>query len=280
MVKYLVNTWLFIKGIYSGAEKAVIGQVQLHTADAYEQAKIKLLFDYIFFYLLVLIPILLLAIFTQNEVNLIVIPFFVTSLLLGFFLLKKGVSAQVTGALTSLNTLLMPMISSFFNNQDVSPKYAVIWILSILLCYITVNLITTLAWGLILCLYLTTVAYIKLNNIHVYITPGYSAAFQYVSNPLVVGLYILFLIRALGQYYRNIISLEKLRTLEKQKQHSSLLNQNLTKQFLLVKGFSRSGKAAYMNGELELLEACFTEIEKQCGSAIDLLNDPQEEKKS
>jgi hypothetical protein len=168
------------------------------------------------------------------------------------------------------------MVSSFFNNQDLSPKYTLIWIMSILLCYITANLLMAVAWSAVLCGYMIAIAYIRLNNVHVYVSPGYSSVFQYLANPVIVGMYLLFLIRALGQYYRNIISMEQWRTEERQKQHLSLINQNLTKQFLLVKGFSRSGKSAFVKGELDLLEACFTEIEKQCGSAIDYLNNSQE----
>ncbi|WP_143307355.1 hypothetical protein [Chitinophaga vietnamensis] len=277
MAKMFRGAWLFIRNTYLSAESAVIGNVLQHTQDTYEQAKIKLIFDYIFFYCSALLPVLFLAMLTQNEVNLIIIPFVYGMTGICLFLLKKGVSISIVGSLTSLTTLAMPILSSYFNNQDVSPKYAIIWMVSILLCYITVNLATALAWSLILCSYLAMVAYIKLNAIPVYVSPGYSNAFQYLSNPLVVAIYILFVIRALGQYYRNIISMEKRRTKEKQQQHLSLINQNLTKQFLLVKGFSRSGKAAFVNGELELLEACFTEIEKQCGSAIDFLNEAQED---
>ncbi|NSL91104.1 hypothetical protein [Chitinophaga solisilvae] len=277
MAKQIKEAWLFTRSIYRGSEKAVIGKVLIRTDDTYEQAKIRLIFDYIFFYLLLLIPIMLLAMISQNEVNMILIPFLAAMLLICLFLLKKGVAAGSVGMLTSFSTMVMPILSSFFNNQDLSPKYATIWMMSILLSYITANLRTALAFCLVLCSYLCLVAYIKTNNVQTYVTPGYSAAFQYVSNPVIVGLYMLFLIRALGRYYRNIISMEQQRTQEKQKQHLSLINQNLTKQFLLVKGFSRSGKSAFVKGEMELLDACFTEIEKQCGTAINYLNESQDE---
>jgi hypothetical protein len=65
--------------------------------------------------------------------------------------------------------------------------------------------------------------------------------------------------------------MEQRLNLQKQKQHAALIRQNLTKQFILVKGLSRSGKTKYLEGNLELLEACLTEIEKQCETAIDLL---------
>ncbi|HVI47365.1 MAG TPA: hypothetical protein VM802_20975 [Chitinophaga sp.] len=271
------EAWSFTKNIYHGTEQTVIGKVLLRTDDTYEQAKIRLIYDYIFFYIILLMAIMLLALISQNEVNMILVPFLTATLLMCLFLLKKRVPAAAVGLLTSFSTVIMPALSSFFNNQDLSPKYAIIWAMSILLCFITVNLRVALILCTLLCVYLSSVAYIKLNHIETYITPGYSDAFQYVSNPIIVGLYILFLLRALGQYYRNIISMEQQRTQEKQKQHLSLINQNLTKQFLLVKGFSRSGKSAFINGELELLEACFTEIEKQCGTAINYLNEEAQE---
>ncbi|PSL48123.1 hypothetical protein CLV51_102985 [Chitinophaga niastensis] len=277
MVKFFRQAWLFIKNIYLSTENAVIGKVILHTNDTYEQAKIKLIFDYIFFYVGLLMSFLFLNMISQNEVNIILIPLMMIILVVCLLLLKKGVSAGFVGMLTSFCTLTIPILSSFFNNQDLTPKYVLIWVMSILLCYITVNLLTALTWCIVLCGYLIAVASIKINNIPIFISPGHSPTFEYLANPVVVGLYLLFLIRALGQYYRNIISMEQRRTAEKQKQHLSLINQNLTKQFLLVKGFSRSGKSAFVKGELELIEACFTEIEKQCGSAIDYLNDSQEE---
>lgn len=276
MAKLFQQGWLFIKSIYLGTEKVVLKNVILHTENTYEQAKIKLIFDYAFFYIVLLMSFLFLNMLSQNRVNLLLIPLMMTILVISLLLLGKGVPSKTVGRYTSFFTLVVPMLSSFFNNQDLSPKYTLIWIMSILLCYITVNLLTAVAWSMILCGYMIVIAYIKLNHIHVYVSPGYSSAFQYLANPVIVGMYLLFLIRALGQYYRNIISMEQWRTAERQKQHLSLINQNLTKQFLLVKGFSRSGKSAFVKGELDLLEACFTEIEKQCGSAIDYLNDSQE----
>ncbi|RBL89226.1 hypothetical protein [Chitinophaga flava] len=277
MAKHFRNAWLFTKNIYLSSEKAVIGQVLLRTDDTYEQAKLRLLFDYLFFYILLLFPILLLAMISQNEVNLILIPCLAGVLLGCLYLLKRGVPAGIIGMTASFGTLLISASSSFFNHQDLSPRYAIAWAMSILLAYITVNLRTSLILCGLLCVYLSGVAYIRINDISIYVSSGYSDSFQYLSNPITVILYMLFLIRALGQYYRNIISMEQQRTHEKQKQHLSLINQNLTKQFLLVKGFSRSGKSAFIKGEMELLEACFTEIEKQCGAAIGYLNEAQED---
>jgi hypothetical protein len=277
MVKLFRQGWLFIKSIYLNTEKLVIGNVILHTENTYEQAKIKLIFDYAFFYIVLLMSLLFINMLSQNTVNLLLIPLMIAILIICLLMLRRGVAARKVGLLTSFTTLIIPVVSSFLNNQDLSPKYTLIWIMSILLGYITVNLLTALTWSVTLCGYLIAIAYVKLNNIVVYVSPGYSPAFQYLANPLIVGMYLLFLIRALGQYYRNIISMEQKRTTEKQQQHLSLINQHLTKQFLLVKGFSRSGKSAFIKGELELLEVCFTEIEKQCGTAIDYLNDSREE---
>ncbi|MBC9931893.1 hypothetical protein [Chitinophaga qingshengii] len=277
MAKQFRNAWLFTKSIYLSSEKAVIGNVLQRTEDTYEQAKLRLIFDYLFFYILLLCPVMFMAMISQNQVNMVLIPCMACILLGCLSLLRKGVAARVVGLVASASTLLIPMISSFFNNQDLSPRYAIIWVMSILLAYITVNLRTALTICATLCGYLCVVAYIKINGITTYVSSGYSSTFLLISNPVTVILYMLFLIRALGQYYRNIISMEQQRTMEKQKQHLSLINQNLTKQFLLVKGFSRSGKSAFMNGEMELLEACFTEIEKQCGSAIGYLNEAQED---
>ncbi|MBO9728200.1 MAG: hypothetical protein J7623_06130 [Chitinophaga sp.] len=273
MAKLFRQGWLFIKSIYLNTEKKVIGNVILHTENTYEQAKIKLIFDYAFFYIVMLMSILFINMLSQNIVNMLLIPLMISCLVTCLYLLRKGVPAKKVGLFTSFVTLCIPIISSLLNNQDLSPKYTMIWVMSILLCYITVNLTMALTWSLILCSYMVAIAYVKLNNISIYVSPGYSSAFQYLANPLIVGMYLLFLIRAMGQYYRNIISMEQKRTSERQQQHLSLINQHLTKQFLLVKGFSRSGKSAFMKGELELLEVCFTEIEKQCGTAIDYLND-------
>ncbi|RAJ88190.1 hypothetical protein CLV59_101957 [Chitinophaga dinghuensis] len=280
MIKFFRGTWLFIKSIYYRAENAAIADVVNRTHDLYEQAKIKLLFDYIFFYCLSLLPVGLMALITVNEVNLTLIPFMMGMLFICLWLLRKGLSARIVGTLTSMTTLFMPLLSSFFNNQDVSPKYATIWMMSVLLCYITVNLTTSLIWSLVIILYLGAVAYIKLHGIEVYVASGFSRPFQFVSNPIVMSVYLLFMIRSMGMYYKNVMAMERRRTLQQQKQQLSLINQHLTKHFLLVKGFSRSGKNAFNNGELELLEACFTEIEKECAIAIDYLNESKDEEKT
>lgn len=275
MAKRFPKGWLFIKNIYRGTEKAVIGNMLLYTENTYEQAKIKLIFDYAFFYIMLLLSFLFVNMLSRNTVNMIIIPMIILDLAVCLLLLRKGISARTIGLFASFSTLVLPMLSSFLNNQDIGPKYTLIWVMSILICYITVNLFTALFWSLILCAYLIIVAWIKIKSVIIFVTPGYSSASQYLANPFTVGMYLLFFIRALGQYYRNLISMEQMRTAEKQKQHLSLINQHLTKQFLLVKGFSASGKTAIIKGETELLDSCFSEIEKHCGSAIDYLNDSQ-----
>lgn len=275
MAKRFPKGWLFIKNIYRGTEKAVIGNMLLYTENTYEQAKIKLIFDYAFFYIMLLLSFLFVNMLSRNTVNMIIIPMIILDLAVCLLLLRKGISARTIGLFASFSTLVLPMLSSFLNNQDIGPKYTLIWVMSILICYITVNLFTALIWSLILCAYLIIVAWIKIKSVIIFVTPGYSSASQYLANPFTVGMYLLFFIRALGQYYRNLISMEQMRTAEKQKQHLSLINQHLTKQFLLVKGFSASGKTAIIKGETELLDSCFSEIEKHCGSAIDYLNDSQ-----
>jgi hypothetical protein len=79
-------------------------------------------------------------------------------------------------------------------------------------------------------------------------------------------------LRVWGVYYLNITRLEQKTRLEQQQQFTAMINQKLTKQFLLVKGLSRSGKTENMEGNTEMLDACFSEIEKQCDTAIQYLD--------
>jgi hypothetical protein len=116
------------------------------------------------------------------------------------------------------------------------------------------------------------VSYLKIHHIPVFLPESYSAPDKYAITPLIVAGYIALCLRVWGQHSRNIERLEQQMTLEKQQQFSALINQNLTKQFLLVKGLSRTGKNEYMDGNTELLDACFSEIEKQCDTAIHYLD--------
>lgn len=266
--------WGLAGKLYVTAEKAVIGASLRKNPDSRDHYNIKLIFDYLAFHILLILPELFFILYYQNTPQLLLIPFFIAISLLGMWMLKRRVSAKATGTLAALNVLVFGMLSSFLNNQDISLSYAMLWILAILFCYLTTNLATTLILGSLLCGYLGLVAYIKEHDLVLFAAPGYSADNAYSVAPIFTALFILFIvIRVLGRHYNNIVIVEQRRTVQRQKQHSALIRQNLTKQFMLVKGLSRSGKTKYLEGNLELLEACLTEIEKQCETAIDLLQD-------
>lgn len=257
--------------LYRTTENAVIGQVLQRTTDIREQSNIKLTFDYLFFHILLTIPKLFRALYYQNAADLRLAPFFLATFLMCLWMMKRGLPANVVGVIAALNTLIIPILSSFLNNQDTSPCYALVWILSILFCYLTTSLTTTLLLGSLLCGYLGLVSYIKLEHLNIFLAPAYPPESYYISTPVLTAFYVLFIIRVLGRHYNNILILEQEQTLLRQKQHSSLVSQNLTKQFILVKGLSRSGKTEYLKGKTELLEVCFSEIEKECETAINFL---------
>lgn len=146
------------------------------------------------------------------------------------------------------------------------------WMMACMLGYFAVNLRTALSLGLLLFLYLGLVAYMKIHHLPVFLPPTYSALDKYLVTPFLMAGYLVVFLRVWGVYYRNITRLEQQQTLQKQQQFSALINQNLTKQFLLLKGLSRSGKNEFMEGNLEMMDACFSEIEKQCDSAINFLD--------
>jgi hypothetical protein len=258
--------------VYTAAENAVIGNALHSTADSREHCNYKLIFDYLFFHILLLIPESLISLYNQNTTDLILLPVFLTCLLSGMLLLKKGVHYKFISVLATLTTILLPVISSFFNTQETSSPYIMMWLLSILFCFITTNLVTTLVMGALVSGYLFIAAWMHVHHITVFATQGHVPEESIFTAPLMSALFILFLVRVLGAHYRNIFIFEEKLTLQKQKQHSSLLNQHLTKQFIILKGLSRSGKSKYLDGNKELLEACLGEIEKQCESAIDYLD--------
>ncbi len=266
--------WAIAGKLYNAVEKAVIGTALRKSADSREHHNIKLIFDYVFFHILLILPEIFFTLYYQNTTQLLLYPFFLLMCLLCMAMLKKRVSTQTTGTVAALSTLTFSILSSFLNNQDISLLYAIIWILSIFFCYLTTNLATTLLLGCLLCGYLGLAAFIKSSHLVLFPTPGFTTENIYGAAPVLTALFILFIIRVLGRHYHNIMILEQRRTMQQQKQHSALIRQNLTKQFILVKGLSRSGKTRYLEGDLELLEACFTEIEKQCETAIDLLQHP------
>jgi hypothetical protein len=263
--------WAIPGKLYAAAEKAVIGEALRKTPDSREHYNIKLIFDYLFFHILLILPEVFFTLYFQNMQQLLLYPFFLAMCLLGMSMLKKRVSTPATGAVASFTTLVFAMLSSFLNNQDITLCYGTVWILSILFCYLTTTLPTTLIMGSLLCGYLGLAAYIKVHHVISFAAPGYSIENLYGATPVITALYILFTIRVLGRHYNHIMIMEQRLNLQKQKQHAALIRQNLTKQFILVKGLSRSGKTKYLEGNLELLEACLTEIEKQCETAIDLL---------
>jgi hypothetical protein len=258
--------------VYTATENVVIGNALQSITDSRDHCNYKLIFDYLFFNMLLLIPKALIGLYNQDTTDLLLLPVFAVLLFAGMLLLKRGIHYKMVSVYATLITMLIPMASSFFNNQDTSPKYVMIWMISILFCYIATNLATTLLMGMILCSYLGLAAWMHVHHLQAFITPGYSPEQNIITMPAIAGLYILFLIRVLGAHYRNIFIFEEKQSLKKQKQHSSLLNQHLTKQFIILKGLSRSGKSKYLDGNKELLEACLGEIEKQCESAIDYLD--------
>ncbi|WP_298739055.1 hypothetical protein [uncultured Chitinophaga sp.] len=273
MAKY---RWGLAGKLYHTAEKAVIGTALRKNQDSREHYNLKLVFDYVLFNTLLVLPEIFYSLYYQNTIQLLIYPFFVAISLLCMWMLKRRVSARWAGTLAALNVMVISMLSSFLNNQDISLMYAMTWILGILFCYLTTNLATTLVLSSLLCGYLVLTAYIKSQGIVLFSAAGYSALNVFDVAPVFTAFTILFIvIRVLGRHYNNIMIVEGRRTLQRQRQHSALIRQNLTKQFMLVKGLSRSGKTKYLEGNLELLEACLTEIEKQCETAIDLLQDGQ-----
>jgi hypothetical protein len=258
--------------VHAAAENAVIGNALQSITDCREHCNYKLIFDYMFFHILLLIPESLISLYNQNTTDLILSSVFIICLTSGLLLLKKGVSNKTVSLLATLTTVLLPIASSFLNNQETSAPYIMIWLISILFCFITTNLVTTLLMGSLVCGYLYLTAWLSTHQITLFPSAGHTSNTIAYSAPLMSGLYILFLIRVLGAHYRNIFIFEEQLSLQKQKQHSSLLNQHLTKQFIILKGLSRSGKSKYLDGNKELLEACLGEIEKQCESAIDYLD--------
>ncbi|WP_119079323.1 hypothetical protein [Chitinophaga alhagiae] len=269
--KILKNLSIYL---YKHTEEAVTAKLIRRHPCAFEQARIKMLFDFLFFYSLTLLPVLISLLYVHDYLNLAITGVFAGVFICCAFLMSLGAGIAVTGTIAALNTLLVPMVSSFTNDLDVSPIYAMPWMMACMLGYFAVNLRTALTLGVLLFLYLGLVAYMKIYNLPVFLPPTYSALDKYLVTPFLMAGYLIVFLRVWGVYYRNITRLEQQQTLQKQQQFSALINQNLTKQFLLLKGLSRSGKNEFMEGNLEMMDACFSEIEKQCDSAINLLDNP------
>jgi hypothetical protein len=258
--------------LYSIAETWVTGRLIRNTSCPYEQARIKMLFDYLFFYSLVLLPILGAVVYQHDWPNTLVTVSFISIFVLCAALMASGVSLAIAGTVAALNTLVIPMLSSFTNDLDVSPIYAIPWMMACLLGFFVINLRAALGLSSMLFLYLGLVALIKINHIPVLLPPTYSAMDKYVATPFLMAGYMVVCLRVWGVYYLNITRLEQKTRLEQQQQFTAMINQKLTKQFLLVKGLSRSGKTENMEGNTEMLDACFSEIEKQCDTAIQYLD--------
>lgn len=263
---------LLAVSIYRAAESAAIGSFLRKAADTRELSRIKMLFDFIFFHLLLLTPLTFVLLIYQDYFHLAIGAASATIFLLCFALLNNTKRYRTAATIAVLNPMLLSMASSLFNQQDTSPMYAMIWVLSILLALFTIHLRAAMWLAGILCAYLAVVAFIQVYNVPVYVLPEFSKNRSAAFNPLLTACYVLLMVRVLGHHYRNVVTLEKLQGLEKQKQFSGLINQNLTKQFLILKGLSRSGQSEFQEGRTELLDECFAEIERQCDTAIGYLD--------
>jgi hypothetical protein len=258
--------------VYHSTENAVIGRALQSIYDCKEYCRLKLIFDYTFFSIILILPKFVIDLYNQNTTNLLLLPVLLGLLITGLLMLKQGVSHKTVAVTVALATLIVSMLSSLFNNQETTLKYAMIWACSILFCYLATDMGTTLILGFMLCSYLVLASWMRIHHITIYTTPGYSSDQNRTFMPLIMAFYILFLIRVFGRHYDNILRFEHEKYMQRQKQHSALLNQHLTKQFIILKGLSRSGQSKHLNGNREFLEACLIEIEKQCESAIDYLD--------
>lgn len=259
------------KQVYFASEKRVIGRILPLAANSYEQAKIKLLFDYLFFALLISVPIICLLIVQQDYIGLLSNSLFCGVYVVCLLLIRNGRTTEHVGMLAAYTTMLFAIVSSILNEWDLGPMFSVSWLLGILLGYVTVNLRTAIMLVGILFIYLCIAAYVKITGIEVYTKPGYSIMNTYIATPLLTIMFIFLLLRVWGLHYRNVILLAREESKENQKQFSARINQNLIKQFILVKGLSRSGKSKYLDGSIELME-CLSEIERQCDTAINYLD--------
>lgn len=258
--------------IYNAVCGMVTGKLIRKSSCAYEQARIRMVFEYIFSYSLMLAPIIASLIFLHDIPNLMITAALALAFVTCGGLMASGAPHTLAGAMAALSTLLIPMACSFINDMDISPIYAIPWLMACMLSYFAVNRSTSLSLTALLFLYLGLVAWMKLDNIHISIPPTYSPMDRYVATPFLMLGYLAIILRVWGVYFRNIFRLEREQTLQRQQEFSALVNQNLIKQFLLVKGLSRSGKSDFREGNTDLIDARFSEIEKQCDSAIHFLD--------
>ncbi|ATL47889.1 hypothetical protein COR50_12335 [Chitinophaga caeni] len=271
MLALLKRLRSFAYNSYTTAEQRALKSYMFLGANAYELAKAKLLFDYIFFVLLTSITIFILVIARQDYYNLINCSFF-TAIFFGCFIsLHIGKKLVHIGMLTAYNTVLYTVAASIINNLDIGPMFTVPMLLGILLAHITNPGKHTFILVGIVFLYLSAVSYAEFKGISLNLTRLEDSQVINNARPFFSAVYILLLLRVFGLHYRDVIILSQQESTEHQKQFSALVNQNLIKQFIIVKGLSRSGKSKYLDGTMELDE-CFTEIERQCDSAIQYLD--------
>ncbi|ASZ13972.1 hypothetical protein KTO58_04225 [Chitinophaga pendula] len=260
--------------VYDATERAVIGRILHRTPDTRIQGRIKLVFDFLFFQILFTVPELCSAFYFRSYTDVALVTLLLFVLLVGMRILQTGMSGLSSAYVAAYSTMGLAILSSYFNGQDISVMYSVMWVMSILFCFITTSLGNTLVLTSLLCGYLCVVSYMRASGISptgLFFHDVYPACSEWL-DPIFMVLYILLMIRILGRHYANILLLEQQRALHQQQQHSSLVNQQLTKHFLLVKGLSRSGQSEYMAGNHELLDARFSEIARQCETAIDILS--------
>lgn len=260
--------------IYNAVCGMVTGKLIRKSACPYEQARIRMVFDYIFFYTLMLVPISVALAFLQDIPNLIITASFAFSFVFCGAIMMTGAPLALPGSMAALFTLLIPMACSFMNDMDISPIYAIPWLMACMLGYFAVSLRASLSLMGLLFLYLGLVAWVKLDHIHISFPPTYSTMDRYVATPFLMLGYFMIVLRVWGVYFRNIFQLQRQQALQQQQEFSALVNQNLIKQFMLVKGLSRSGKSDFLDGNTDLVDARFTEIEKQCDSALHYLDGP------
>lgn len=274
MLLFFTRAGQLARKVYDAAERAVIGRSLHRTPDTRTQGRIKLVFDFLFFHILFVIPELCSAFCFRSYTDVALVTLLLFILVVGMRMLQAGKPALQPAYLASYSTMGLSILSSYFNGQDISVMYSIMWVVSILFCFLTTTLGNTLALSGLLCGYLCMVSYMRAYNISptgLFFHDTYPPSSEWL-NPLFTVLYILFMIRILGRHYANILLLEQQRALHQQQQHSSLVNQQLTKHFLLVKGLSRSGQSEYVSGNHDLLDARFSEIERQCETAIDILS--------
>ncbi len=107
--------------IYNAVCGMVTGKLIRKSVCAWEQARIRMVFDYIFFYSLMLLPIIAALVFLHDIPNLIITSSFAAAFIFCGAVMSTGAPHSLVGALAALFTLLIPMACSFMNDMDISP---------------------------------------------------------------------------------------------------------------------------------------------------------------